>query len=82
MNATVIDKKRRMTLPESVCEAVGLKPNDQVEWRVEGGEIRGRRLIAQKPEEAFPPGSLRKYFTPERDKEELAILSGCAKGPK
>jgi bifunctional DNA-binding transcriptional regulator/antitoxin component of YhaV-PrlF toxin-antitoxin module len=49
--ATVIDKKRRMTLPEPVCEAVGLKPNDQVEWRVEAGEIRGRRLVAQKPTE-------------------------------
>ena len=49
MYATIIDKKRRMTLPEAVCEAVGLKPNDQVEWRVEAGEIRGRRLLAQKP---------------------------------
>ena len=75
-------KFRRMTLPESVCEAVGLKPNDQVEWRVEAGEIRGRRLVAQKPKEAFPPGSLLKYFTPERDKEELAILSDCVKGPE
>ncbi len=82
MNATVIDKKRRMTLPESVCEAVGLKPNDQVEWRVEGGEIRGRRLVAQKPKAPFPPGSLLKYFTPERDEEELAILSACVKGPE
>jgi bifunctional DNA-binding transcriptional regulator/antitoxin component of YhaV-PrlF toxin-antitoxin module len=82
MNATIIDKKRRMTLPESVCEAVGLKPNDQVEWRVEAGEIRGRRLVAQRPKEAFPRGSLLKYFTPERDKEELAILSGCVKGPE
>jgi len=82
MNATVLDKKRRMTLPESVCEQVGLKPNDQVEWRVEGGEIRGRRLVTQEPREAFPPGSLRKYFTPERDKDEIAILSGCAQGPE
>ena len=82
MNATTLDKKRRMTLPESVCEAAGLKPNDQVEWRVEAGELRGRLLTAQKPNEAFPPGSLLKYFTPERDKEELAILSGCVKGPK
>ena len=82
MKATVIDKKRRMTLPESVCEAVGLKPDDQVEWRVEAGEIRGRRLVAQESTEAFPPGSLLKYFTPERDNEELAILSGCVKGPK
>ena len=53
-----------------------------VEWRVEAGEIRGRRLLAQKPKEAFPPGSLLKFFNPRRDKEELAILSGCAKGPK
>ena len=82
MNATVIDKKRRMTLPESICDAVGLKPNDQVEWRVEAGEIRGRRLVAQRPEETFPPGSLLKYFTPRWDKEELAILSGCVKGPE
>jgi bifunctional DNA-binding transcriptional regulator/antitoxin component of YhaV-PrlF toxin-antitoxin module len=82
MHATVIDKKRRMTLPESVCQAVGLKPHDQVEWRAEAGEIRGRRLVAQKPKEAFPPGSLLQYFTPERDKEELAILSGCVKGPE
>ena len=82
MYATIIDKKRRMTLPEPVCEAVGLKPNDQVEWRVEAGEIRGRRLVAQASAEAFPPGSLLKYFTPERDKEELAILSGCVKGPE
>jgi bifunctional DNA-binding transcriptional regulator/antitoxin component of YhaV-PrlF toxin-antitoxin module len=35
MNATVIDKKGRMTLPESLCEAVGLKPNGQLEQRVQ-----------------------------------------------
>ena len=81
MNATMIDKKRRMTLPESVCEAAGLKPNDQVEWRVEAGELRGRRLAAKKPREAFPRGSLLKYLTPERDKEQLAILSACVQGP-
>jgi antitoxin component of MazEF toxin-antitoxin module len=81
MSATIIDKKRRMTLPESVCEAVDLKPSDQVEWRVEAGEIRGRKLVAQKPKEAFPRGSLLKYLTPERDKEQLAILSGCVQGP-
>ena len=82
MSTTIIDKKHRMTLPESICAAAGLKPNDQAEWRVEEGEIRGRKLVAQKPKEAFPPGSLLKYFTPERDKEELAILTGCVKGPE
>jgi hypothetical protein len=81
MSATIIDKKHRMTLPESICAAVGLKPNDQVEWRVQDGEIRGRKLVAQKPKEAFPRGSLLKYLTPERDKDQLAILAGCVQGP-
>src|SRR5271155_4535054 len=81
MRATKIDKKHRMTLPISICAAVGLKPNDQVEWRVEDGEIRGRKLVTQKPKEAFPRGSLLKYLTPERDKDQLAILAGCVQGP-
>jgi bifunctional DNA-binding transcriptional regulator/antitoxin component of YhaV-PrlF toxin-antitoxin module len=82
VSATVIDKKRRMTLPESICEAIDLKPNDQVEWRIEQGEIRGRKLVARKPKETFPRGSLLKYLTPERDAEQLAILSGCVQGPE
>jgi hypothetical protein len=49
---------------------------------VEEGEIRGRKLEAQKPKEAFPPGSLLNYFTVERDREELEILSGCVIGPE
>ena len=81
MNATIIDKKRRMTLPEEICKAVGLKPNDQVEWRIEGGEIRGRKLVPQKAKDAFPRGSLRKYLTPDRDKEQLAILASCVQAP-
>jgi bifunctional DNA-binding transcriptional regulator/antitoxin component of YhaV-PrlF toxin-antitoxin module len=81
VSATIIDKKHRMTLPESICAAVGLKPNDQVEWRVEDGEIRGRKLVPQRRKEAFPRGSLLKYLIPARDKEQLAILSGCVQGP-
>jgi bifunctional DNA-binding transcriptional regulator/antitoxin component of YhaV-PrlF toxin-antitoxin module len=81
MNATLIDKKRRMTLPESICAAAGLKPNDRVEWHVEAGEIRGRKLVARKPKEPFPRGSLLKYITPERNQEQLALLSGCVLGP-
>jgi bifunctional DNA-binding transcriptional regulator/antitoxin component of YhaV-PrlF toxin-antitoxin module len=81
MSATILDKKHRMTLPESICATVGLRPNDQVEWRVEDGEIRGRKLVPQKPRDAFPRGSLLKYLTPKRDKAQLAILSGCVQEP-
>jgi hypothetical protein len=82
MSATVISEGRGITLPAEVCEAAGLRPNDEVDWRFEAGEIRGRKLVPQASKEPFPPGSLLKYFTPERDSEELAILSGCIQGPE
>lgn len=44
---SMMDPKRRMTLPQPVCDAIGLKPNDIVDWRVEDGEIRGRKLVRQ-----------------------------------
>jgi bifunctional DNA-binding transcriptional regulator/antitoxin component of YhaV-PrlF toxin-antitoxin module len=81
VNATVLDKKRRTTLPEPICEAVGLRPNDQVEWRVEAGEIRGRKLVPKKGKDSFPRGSLLKHLGPKRDKEQLAILAACVQGP-
>jgi hypothetical protein len=31
--------------------------------------------------EAFPRGSLLKYFTPEKNAEELALMAGCVQGP-
>ena len=44
MSATIIREQRQTTLPEEICEAVGLSPGDQVDWRIEDGEIRGRKL--------------------------------------
>jgi bifunctional DNA-binding transcriptional regulator/antitoxin component of YhaV-PrlF toxin-antitoxin module len=45
MSATVVREKRQVTLPADVFQEAGLKVNDQVEWRFEDGEIRGRRLV-------------------------------------
>lgn len=80
MSATVVNEQRQTTLPEAVFEAAGLKPNDKIDWRVEDGEIRGRK-IDDEPQETFPRGSLVAFLTPERDQEQLAILSGCVQGP-
>lgn len=44
MSATVVRKKRQTTLPEDVCTAAGIHVQDQVDWRVEDGEIRGKVL--------------------------------------
>ena len=81
MSATIVDDPHTVTLPPSICDAAGLKPNDQIEWRIEEGEIRGRKIVSPPAEGSFPPGSLLPYLTPERDQEQLAILSGCISGP-
>ena len=44
MSATIIREQRQTTLPVEVREAAGLSPGNQVDWRIEDGEIRGRKL--------------------------------------
>ncbi|MGA2556547.1 MAG: AbrB/MazE/SpoVT family DNA-binding domain-containing protein [Verrucomicrobiota bacterium] len=45
MSATIIRETRETTLPAEVCEAAGLSPGDQVDWRIEDREIRGRKVV-------------------------------------
>ena len=47
MSATIMREKRQTTLPADVVQAAGLKLNDQIDWRFEDGEIRGRKLVPQ-----------------------------------
>jgi len=44
---SAIREKRQTTIPQEVCEAAGLEPGDEVDWRFEDGEIRGRKLVPQ-----------------------------------
>jgi hypothetical protein len=50
MSAPVVREKRQTTLPADVVEAAGIRVNDQVDWRFVDGEIRGRKLVADKVE--------------------------------
>jgi len=61
MSATAIRDKRQTTLPEDVAEAAGLEAGDQIDWRFEDGEIRGRKLV-HPPE---PKRIVRKLITRE-----------------
>jgi hypothetical protein len=74
MKTLKADSKQRIRLP-------AFKPGQVFAYssNVDGSVT----LIPVKAEkkEAFPRGSLRKYLTPERDKEQLGILSGCVQGP-
>ena len=49
MSATAIRDRQQTTLPAEVAEAAGLRPGDQVDWRFEDGEIRGRKLAPSRP---------------------------------
>ena len=79
MSATVLREKRQTTLPLEVVEAAGLKPNDQVDWRFQDGEIRGRKLEPVKPAPILKPlrvkGRLRPPpgFKPSRQTVAAAI---------
>ena len=44
---SAIREKRQTTIPQDVCEAAGLEPGDEVDWRFEDGEIRGRKMVPQ-----------------------------------
>ena len=44
MNTTKVRPKNQVTLPTAVLESAGVGVDDLVEWRFEGGEIRGARM--------------------------------------
>ena len=47
MSATVVREKRQVTLPQEVVQATGIEVDDQVDWRFEDGEIRGKKLVPE-----------------------------------
>lgn len=70
-----VDEKKRVRIPDA-------KPGQQlsVQPQADGSWTLTPVLPAEKLK--FPPGSLLKYLTPERDKEQLEILKGCVLGPE
>ena len=38
-------EKRQTTLPAEIVRAAVLRVSDQIDWRFEAGEIRGKRLV-------------------------------------
>jgi len=72
MHTLIVDSKKRIRLPDA-------KPNEVFAYERQGdGQILLTRLVKEEPAEAFPRGSLKKYFTREKAKEELALLKGCS----
>jgi hypothetical protein len=71
MHTVVVDSKRRVRLPDA-------EPNQVYAYVQREGQILLTRLVEARPEESFPPGSLKKYLTQRKAQEELQLLKGCS----
>ena len=68
------DKYRRVRIPDA-------KPQQVFTYANNGDGSFTLTLVRAERKPAFPRGSLLEYLTPERNKEQLAIVSACVQGP-
>jgi len=71
MKTLTVDDQKRVRIPDA-------KPRQVFSYINSGDGTLTLILVKAGASEPFPRGSLLKYFTPEKDKEELALLSGCS----
>lgn len=70
MKTLTVDDHKRVRIPDA-------RPRQVFAYENDGGTIR-LIPVKVKSEEPFPPGSLKSYVTPERNKELLEIFKGCS----
>lgn len=75
MKTLTVDDYQRIRLPD-------VKPRTKFAYEKLGDGTHTLTEVKAEAKEPFPRGSLLKYLTPERDKEQLAILKGCVQGPE
>jgi hypothetical protein len=68
------DKYRRVRIPDA-------KPDQVFAYTNNGDGSFTLTVIKAARKPTFPRGSLLNYLTPERDKEQVAILSACVQAP-
>ena len=71
MKTLTVDDHKRIRIPDA-------KPRTKFAYENNGNGTITLTEVRAEPREAFPKGSLLKYLTPERDKEQLALLKGCS----
>ncbi len=70
MKTLTVDDQKRIRIPDA-------KPRQVFAYSNNGDGTLTLTLVKAEAQEPFPPGSLKKYATPERDRELLEILQGC-----
>jgi len=73
MKTLTVDAYRRVRLPNA-------KPRTRFAYEDRRDGTIMLTEVKSEAKETFPRGSLMKYLTPKRDKEQLAILKGCVRG--
>ena len=75
MTTLTVDDTKRILIPDA-------EPRQVFAYTHNGDGTITLAPVKAEREELFPRGSLVNYMTPERDAEQLAILSGCVPGPE
>ena len=71
MKTVKVDAHKRIRIAD-------LKPGQVLAYTANGDDSFTLTLVKAEAKVAFPPGSLVKYFTREKNREELALLAGCS----
>ena len=71
MKTLTVDDQKRIRIPDA-------KPRQVFAYENSGDGRLTLTLVKAEAQEPFPPGSLKKYVTPERDAEMLDLLKGCS----
>ena len=71
MKTLTVDAHKRIRIPDA-------KPKQVFAYENEGNGRLVLTVVRAETQEPFPPGSLKKYITPERDAEMLELLKGCS----
>jgi hypothetical protein len=72
MHTLIVDSKKRIRLPDAEANQVFAYE------RLDDGRLVLTRVVKEDPAEAFPRGSLGKYLTRAKAKEEMVLLKGCS----
>ena len=71
MKTLTADDQKRVRIPDA-------KPRQVFACENHGDGRFTLTLVKAQVQERFPPGRLKKYVTPQSDKEMLALLKGCS----
>lgn len=72
MKTLTVDAQKRIRIPDAI-------PRQVFSYTNNGDGTITLTLVKAEAKEPFPPGSLKKFVTSERDKEMLELLQGCSR---